>query len=178
MDIAAIIIIMLIGAVIIFVFYVIGLYNKILDARNRVYMKFEQIDIELNKILNLIPSLIKNVEKNVKHEDRILGSVNEVRKSILNVKDINEKIGVMSFLFESLDKVFGLQVCYFELKKEKDFVNYLNKINKMKDKINYASSFYNEEVSNYNDKLKEFPLNIVSKVFKFREMKTCNIDNK
>ena len=40
MDIAAIVIILLIACVLILTFYVIGVYNRLIDARNRVEDQF------------------------------------------------------------------------------------------------------------------------------------------
>ena len=49
MDTGAIVIIIVVGVILLLVFYGIGVYNKLVNARNKVNDQFSQIDVQLKK---------------------------------------------------------------------------------------------------------------------------------
>ena len=59
---------------------------------------------------------------------------------------------------------------FFFLKKNKNFISLQEKIENIDDKINYARTFYNDVVLDYNNLREQFPSNLVAKVFKFKEI--------
>ena len=75
MDIEAITIIIIVGVLLVITFYIIGLYNELIDARNRVEDRFTQIELELRKKNNLIPDLIEIVKIYAKHEEKIINEM-------------------------------------------------------------------------------------------------------
>ena len=42
--------------------YVVSVYNKLVNARNKVENQFSQIDIQLKKRYDLIPNLVETVK--------------------------------------------------------------------------------------------------------------------
>ena len=49
MDTSAIIIVIIVGLLFLLVFYAIGVYNKLVNARNKADNQFSQIDIQLKR---------------------------------------------------------------------------------------------------------------------------------
>ena len=176
MEIGAIIIIMLVGIVLILTFYVIGVYNRLVDARNKVEDKFKQIDIEIDKVIDIIPTLVNVVKENTKYEDKIINEVLVGTTLVVDSKDINERIKFFTSLNKILNNLFNLSKNYPELKKNKIFINFKKSLKETEDKINYASAFYNDSVLEYNNLRNLFPLNIVSSVFKIKEINYYKID--
>jgi hypothetical protein len=62
MEPSSIIIIIIVGVVLLLVFYVIGVYNKLINARNKVKDQFAQIDVQLKRRSDMIPNLVETVK--------------------------------------------------------------------------------------------------------------------
>lgn len=171
MTLGAIIIIMVIAVILILTFYVIGVYNKLIDARNKVEDQFAQIDVQLKRRIDLIPNLVETVKGYAKHEEKTLNDIINARNKMVNAGSINDEIEASNDVSRALNKVFALSEAYPELKANTNFISLQNDLKETEDKISYARSFYNDTVLNYNNLRKKFPSNIVANIFKFRE---CN----
>ena len=170
MDIVAIIIIMSIAVISILVFYTIGVYNKLIDAKNKVEDQFTQIDIELKKKTDTLPKLVEITKEYAKHEDKTLNEGTNARNKVINSSSINEKIKATNSLNKALNKIFELSETYSELKSNTKFKSIQKDLKLSEDKINYAKSFYNDAVLNYNNLREQFPSNVVANIFKIKEI--------
>lgn len=170
MSIEAIVIIMLVAVFLILTFYVIGVYNKLIDARNKVEDQFAQIDVQLKRRIDLIPNLVETVKGYAKHEEKTLNEVVNARNKMVTANGINEELEASNKVSMALNKLFALSESYPELKSNTNFISLLNDLKETEDKISYARSFYNDTVLNYNNLRQKFPSNIVANVFKFKEI--------
>ena len=170
MDIGAIIIIILISILLVVTFYIIGLYNRLIDAKNRIEDQFTQIDLELRGKIELTNSIIEIVGKVAKHEEKITSELLQGINKYEKAKNINDKINASNNINKQLFKIFNLKETYTDLKKNKNFISLQEKIENIDDKINYARTFYNDVVLDYNNLREQFPSNLVAKVFKFKEI--------
>lgn len=170
MDLGAIIIIIIIAGILVLTFYIIGIYNRILDAKNRVEDQFTQIDLEFKKIVELIPNIIEITKKYAKYEEKIINELDKSKNKLINATSINGKIKASNNLNKALNKVFELKVTYPDLKNNRDFTSLQKKLKELEERIEYASAFYNDTVSKYNNAKEEFPYNTVAKVFNFKEI--------
>lgn len=178
MKIGAIVIIMIVAGIIILTFYVIGLYNKLLDLRNKVDDKFKSIEHELNKIIEKLQDLIDIISTHTKHENKILSSMMDVKKNVTIAKSINEKINAYNKVCDVLENLDKLEKTYPKFKSNKKFISLKKDLDEIDNKIIYSSSFYNNAVIEYNKSIKVFPSYIVAYIFKFKEMEYINKENK
>lgn len=170
MDIGAIIIIIIISALLVLTFYIIGLYNRLIDAKNRIEDQFTQIDLELKKKIDLISSLVEIVKDYAKHEEKIINELTTVCNKVEKAKNINDKILASNNMNRALNRIFALTDTYSDLKKNKNFLSLQNKLEESDDRINYARTFYNDVVLDYNNLREQFPSNLIAKIFKFNEI--------
>lgn len=168
MDIGAIIIIMIIAVILVLTFYIIGLYNGLIDARNKVEDQFTQIHLELKKKSDIIPNIIEVLNKYIKHEEKILNELITSKNKLDKANKINEIIKSSNNINIALSKIVSLSETYPELKKNKIYLSLIKQLEEIEDRINYARTFYNEAVLKYNNMKDQFPSNIVAKVFKFK----------
>ena len=59
--------------------FVVGIYNKLVNFRNRVKNAFAQIDVQLTRRYDLIPNLVEAVKGYMKHERETLDAVISAR---------------------------------------------------------------------------------------------------
>ena len=72
------IILLLVVAVIV---YFVGIYNRLVAARNNYKNAFAQIDVQLTRRYDLIPNLVETAKAYMKHERETLEAVIAARKA-------------------------------------------------------------------------------------------------
>jgi len=171
--------IILIGAVIlILVCYVISVYNKLVNGRNKVDNQWSQIDIELKRRNDLIPNLVETVKGYAKHEEGTLTGVIEARNKAVSATTVNEKIEANNELTGALNRLFALSESYPELKANTNFLSLQNDLKDTEDKITYARQFYNDAAMTFNNLIEMFPSNVVANMFGFKKYDYFKIDEK
>lgn len=178
MKLGAVVIIMIVAGIIILTFYMIGLYNKLLDLRNKVDDKFKSIDHELNKIIEKLQDLIDIISTHTKHEDKILSLIVDVKNEMFKAKNINERINAYNKVCDVLENLDKLLITYPKLKSNKKLISLQKNLDDINNKIIYSGSFYNNVAFEYNELIKVFPFYIVSYIFKFNEIIYINKENK
>jgi len=169
MDTSVIVIIVIVGLLLLAVFYVIGVYNNLVNARNKVDNQFSQIDVQLKRRADLIPNLVETVKGYAKHEEGTFKAVVEARNKAVNAGTVNEKINAENELTGALNKLFALTEAYPELKANENFMSLQNDLKDSEDKITYARQFYNDSAMSFNNLVEMFPSNIVASMFKFKK---------
>lgn len=172
------IIVVILALVIIFVFYVIGIYNRLVNARNKVKDQFSQIDVQLKRRIDLIPNLVETVKGYAKHEEGTLKEVIEARNKMASANNINEELEASGEVTSALNKLFALAESYPELKANENFMSLQKDLKETEDKISYARSFYNDTVLNYNNMREQFPSNIIAGMFNFEKIDFFKADDK
>ncbi len=72
------------GIIAAIVFWAIGIYNRLVNERNRVRNAFAQIDVQLTRRYDLIPNLIEAVKGYMKHERETLEAVIAARNTAVS----------------------------------------------------------------------------------------------
>ena len=168
MSTVAVIIIIIVGILALLVFYVIGIYNKLVNARNKVENQFSQVDIQLKRRADLIPKLVETVKGYAKHEEGTLKGVIEARNKAVNAGTVNEKVEANNQLTGALNKLFALAEAYPELKANENFMELQKDLKDTEDKITYARQFYNDSAMSFNNLVQMFPSNFVANMFNFK----------
>ena len=169
METSTIIIVVIVGILVLLAFYVIGVYNKLVNARNKVDNQFSQVDIQLKRRADLIPNLVETVKGYAKHEEGTLTAVIEARNKAVSANSINEKVDANNELTGALNKLFALSEAYPELKANENFMSLQNDLKETEDKITYARQFYNDSAMGFNNLVEMFPSNIVAGIFNFKK---------
>ena len=169
MDTGMIILIVVVALILLFVFYAIGVYNKLINRRNKVNDQWSQIDVQLKRRSDLIPNLVETVKGYAKHEEGTLTAVIEARNKAVNATSVNEEIEANNQLTGALSKLFALSESYPELKANQNFLSLQADLKDVEDKIAYARQFYNDTVLTYNNLVEMFPSSIVASLFKFKK---------
>ena len=169
MDTSVIVIIVIVGLLLLAVFYVIGVYNNLVNARNKVDNQFSQIDVQLKRRADLIPNLVETVKGYAKHEEGTLKEVVEARNKAVNANGVNAKIEAEGELSGALNKLFALTEAYPELKANENFLSLQNDLKDTEDKVTYARQFYNDTAMSFNNLVEMFPSNIIASMFRFKK---------
>jgi LemA protein len=162
----------LIGAVII---WLILTYNSLVSLKQKVKEAESDIEVQLKRRVDLIPNLVETVKGYMEHEKNLLENITQARSNIINSKNIREEIEADNFLTSTLKTLFSVAENYPDLKANQNFLELQKELRDAEDKIMSSRRFYNAVVMDYNSYLKQFPNNLISSLFGFKEYEFFDI---
>ena len=71
--------------------YMIVTYQSLISDKNKIKNVWSQIDIELQRRFDLIPSLIETIKEYINDEENFFTEITEIRTSWTSSKSIEEK---------------------------------------------------------------------------------------
>ena len=157
--------------------FVIGVYNGLVKARQKVKNAWSQIEVQLQRRFDLIPNLVETVKGYMTHESETLEKVTALRSSWTNANSIEEKANLDNQLSGVLKTIMAVTENYPDLKANTNFNELQNTLTETEDKISFSRQFYNDTVTMYNTKLEVFPDNIVASMFNFKAEQLFNVDS-
>ncbi len=165
------------GILLIILVYGVMLYNHIIKLNNKVKESFSSIDVFLKKRFDLIPNLVKCVKGYTKHEKTVLGKLTRLRTAMNKATDSDMRVKTANKSLPVFESIFALSEKYPDLKADKLFKQLQDTMVEIEDDIAAAKRVYNSNVSKHNATIKKFPNNIVSKIFKWKEIAFYKIES-
>ena len=160
------------------VLYAVGIYNALVNLRNRVKNAFAQIDVQLTRRYDLIPNLIEAVKGYMKHERETLEAVINARNTAMSSLDAAkadpsngdaiQKLGAAEGLLGgALGRLFALSEAYPDLKANQNMMQFQEELTSTENKVAFSRQAFNDAVLAYNNKAENFPNNIIAGMFRF-----------
>ncbi|MCD4666912.1 LemA family protein [archaeon] len=168
-------IILIIVAVI--VFFLIVMYNRLINLKNRIENAWSQIDVQLKRRYNLIPNLVKAVKGYMKHEKTLLENITKARSSLVN-GSVQEKAKSSNMVSDALKSIFAVAENYPDLKASKNFQMLQEELSGTENKIAYARQFYNDSVMSFNTAIQKFPTNMMANILGFKDKEFFKTEGK
>jgi len=161
--------IILVGLVVPFGLYVIGIYNGLVRARNEVKSAWSSIDVQLKRRYDLIPNLVETVKGYAGHERQTLDAVTKARQQAISFTgSVEERAKVENVLTQTLRSLFALAEAYPDLKANQNFMALQEELANTENKIGFSRQFYNDAAMRYKNRTEVFPSNIVAGMFNFK----------
>ncbi len=164
------------GALVIFLIIIgglfliaVGMYNSLIQLRNRCDNAWAQVDVQLKRRYDLIPNLVETVKGYAKHEREVFQNVTEARTRAINASTVKDQSAAENQLTGALKTLFAVAESYPDLKANQNFLMLQEELAGTEGKIAYARQFYNDQVMKFNQKQQIFPSNIIAKMFTFKE---------
>jgi LemA protein len=169
------------------IFYGVGLYNNLVNRRNRVKNAFAQIDVQLTRRYDLIPNLVESVKGYMEHERGTLEAVINARNSALNGLQnaaadpsngdaIKALAAAETTLTGSLGKLFALVEAYPDLKASENMINLQEELASTENKVAFSRQGFNDSVLSYNNAREVFPGNLLAGFFSFNPAEFLEIE--
>jgi len=160
------------------ILYAVGIYNALVNFRNRVKNAFAQIDVQLTRRYDLIPNLIEAVKGYMKHERETLEAVINARNSAMSSLDAAKadpsngdaimKLGAAEGLLGgALGRLFALSEAYPDLKANQNMMQFQEELTATENKVAFSRQAFNDAVLAYNNKAENFPNNVIAGMFRF-----------
>ena len=139
-----IVLIAVIVIVVVLVIAAIALYNNLVKLRNMVDNAWAQIDVQLQRRLDLIPNLVETVKGYASHERGTLDEVTEARAAVANAGTPAGKMEADNMLTGALKSLFAVAEAYPDLKANANFQQLQAELSSTEDKISYMRQSYND----------------------------------
>jgi LemA protein len=158
----------LIGIVVLLVFFVWFLYNNLVTLKMRVKEAWSGIDVQLKRRSDLIPNLVEAVKGYAKHEKDVFENVTKARSALMKADTPHAAAQADNMLTGALKSLFAVAENYPDLKASENFKDLQRQLEDTEDKVAYARQFFNQNVLTYNTKIALFPNVILANMFNFK----------
>jgi LemA protein len=157
----------LLGIVIVTIFWAIVSYNTLVGLRNQVKNAWHQIDVQLKRRYDLIPNLVEVVKGYMSFEQETLQKVIQARNMAMQAQGPRAQAEAEGMLTGALKSLFALVESYPDLKANQNVSRLQEELTSTENKIAFARQFYNDSVMGYNNAIQMFPSNLIAGSFQF-----------
>lgn len=154
---------------VILVAWVITMYNRFVTLAERVANGQAQIAAQIESRWDAVKNLISATKQYSKHESEVLENITDKRNSLgenSSMGDIEEND---SQLNNVVGRLIAISESYPDLKASEVYKTTMESVDKYENNVRHSRMIYNDTVTKFNRQLKQFPTNIVAKIFKFTE---------
>lgn len=165
-----------IGAIVVLVlFWFVIVRNALIALRNDTEEAFSAMDVHMKKRYDLIPNLVSTCKGYAKHESETFTRVTEARNAAMAAARAAQsgqggdeaRISAERELGSSLRTLLTfVQEQYPQLKADSQFNNLSQQLGEIEEEIARSRKYYNAQIKKFNNKIEQFPSNIVANSMK------------
>ena len=175
-------VIIIIAVIVLLGLFLVGIYNGMVRARNRVDEAWSGIDVQLKRRHDLIPNLVETVKGYAAHEKEVFEAVTQARANAMSAQaggpasaaQVAQAEGQLS---GALGRLMAVAEAYPQLRATENFQQLQAELTNTEDQIAGARRIYNGNVQNYNTRIQTFPGAVFAGMFGFLKREFFEIDS-
>src|SRR5712692_2499486 len=152
----------ILGALVLIIFFLIGVYNSLVRLKVQCDNAWADIDVQLKRRADLIPNLVETVKGYAGHEKDVFENVTKARAASINAQGVEQQAQAENMLTGALKSLFAVAEAYPDLKANQNFLELQEELSGTEGRIAYARQFYNDAVQSYNTATQTFPRAILA----------------
>lgn len=133
-------------------------HNRLLRVRQQVKAAQKQISIELAFRADLVPNLVQVVRATAGHEHDLLESLAAIRSG----GSVDDRVQREGSAVAATRAVLMLHERYPQLRSDALYRDLHDRLWAIEEKLAHARTCYNDAVTEWNDRLQQFPSNLVA----------------
>lgn len=180
----------LIAVIAVLLLWVIGIYNRLVNLRNRVKNAWSQIDVQLQRRYDLIPNLVETVKGYMAHEKNTLEAVIAARNQAVTARNelakqggptessLKDLMGAETALKGALGSIFALAESYPQLRASENMAALQEELSSTENKVAFSRQAYNDQVLLYNTEQQQFPAVLFAAAFGHKLAEFFEVEDK
>lgn len=156
--------------------YAVGVYNQLVQLRNRFQNAFAQIEVQLKRRYDLIPNLVETAKAYMAHERETLEAVIAARNAAAsglaaaaanpaNAAAITDLAGKEGALGAALGRLNVVMEAYPDLKANQNMMQLSEELTSTENKVAFSRQAFNDQVMAYNTYKQSFPPVVLAGLF-------------
>ena len=147
--------------------FLVALYNRLVQQRNRVDNAWAQIEVQLKRRWDLIPNLVETVKGYAAHERETFEQVTAARARAQQARTPGETAEAEGILGAALGRLLAVAEAYPELQADENFRQLQTELAETENRVAVSRQVYNDAVLTYNNTVQTFPGLVVAGPFGF-----------
>jgi len=147
--------------------WVIITFNGLIHLRRLSDNAWADIDVQLKRRHDLIPSVVAVVQGHAGYEKSTLDQVVRARGEAIAATGPAARARAEDPLEGSLHRLFAIAEAYPELRAAESFAQLQRTLTDIEDHLQNARRYYNAVVRDLNTKIEQFPSSVVARAFRF-----------
>ncbi len=155
-------------------------YNTIQTYDEQANAAQGQIEVQLQRRADLVPSLVATVKGLANQELAVFGEVARARGGLLGAvqsKDPEQMANANATFNGALGRLLAVSEAYPQLKSDQAFLRLQDELAGTENRISVARQDYNTSVQQYNGYIRRFPAALTAKVTGAKERKYYQVSN-
>ncbi len=156
--------------------YVASIYNQLVALKNRYLNAFAQIEVQLKRRYDLIPSLVETAKGYLQHERDTLEAVIAARNAAVGSlkaahADPSDASAIQGLaraeqsLAGAMGRLNVVMEAYPDLKASENMMRLHEELTTTENKVAFSRQFYNDSVMVYNTYRQSFPQTLFANSF-------------
>jgi LemA protein len=168
--------ILIVGFIVILIFWMFGSYNGLVDKQETVEQTWSNVENQYQRRADLIPNLVNTVKGYAEFERETLREVVEARSKAtsVNIDPTNltpEKVAeyqqAQSGLSSALGRLLVVIEKYPDLKANQNFLDLQSQLEGTENRITVARNEFNATAKDYNASVRKFPGSVIASIMGF-----------
>lgn len=158
--------------VLMFIGWIIGSYNGLVQLQNEAQTQQAQIETQLQRRFDLVPNLVSSVQGAMSQEQAVFKAIADARTRYAGAPSgTPEKIDAANQYESALSRLLVIMENYPQLRSIDRVQDLMVSLEGSENRISVARQRYNESVRDYNLRRRSFPTMIIAGIMGFQEMK-------
>jgi LemA protein len=171
------VVIIIVVVIVLLILFLIGIYNGMVRARNRVDESWSGIDVQLKRRHDLIPNLVETVKGYAAHEKEVFEAVTQARAAAMGAQGPAQSAQAEGALTGALGRLFAVAEAYPVLRATENFQQLQAELTNTEDQIAGARRIYNGNVQEFNTKIQTFPAAVFAGMFGFSKREFFELES-
>lgn len=155
------------GVLLLLIAPAIGSYNSLVDKEEAVDTEFANLDAQLQRRYDLLPTLAEAVKASLRQEQAVFGEIARARTQYGGARSVEERAAASNQLEGALSRLLVIIEQYPQLQSNERIRDLQVQIEGTENRIAQARRDYNLIVQDYNRSIRRFPRSLFAGMFGF-----------
>jgi len=166
----------IIAVIILVIAYMWTSYNSLVGMKESATAQWQQVEIQYQRRLDLIPNLVASVQGIMKQETIVFTALADARAHYAGAQTQDDKAVAAGEVESSLGRLLAVVENYPTLKSSDTVQNLMTQLEGTENRVSVERQRYNDDVQTYEVAIKRFPSSVIASLFGFTDMQYFKAD--